>query len=50
MIHSSTRKVANAYQDIVDIIEITKYTVSPNRRANMTFYVKWSDGDGTWEP
>ena len=44
------RKVANADQDMVDIIEITKHTGSPNRRANMTFYVKWSDGDETWEP
>ena len=44
------RKVANADQDMFDIIEIIKHSGLPNRRANMTFYVKWSDGDETWEP
>ena len=44
------RKVANADQDMVDIIEITKHTGSPNKRANITFHVKWSGGDIIWEP
>ena len=35
---------------MIDIIEITKDTGSPNKRANMTFCVKWSDGDDTREP
>ena len=34
------RNVAYADQDIADIIEITKHTGSPNRRANMNFYEK----------
>jgi hypothetical protein len=44
------RKIANIDQDMVDIDEIVSHTGSPNRRANMRFHVKWSDGDETWEP
>jgi len=44
------RQVANVDQDMIDINEIMQHTVTHNRRANMKFLVRWSDGDETWKP
>ena len=44
------RQVANSDQDMVDINDIIQHTGTSNRRANMRFLVRWSDGEETWEP
>jgi len=44
------RQIANVDQDMIDIHEIIKHTGTSNRRGQMTFLVRWSDGDETWEP
>ena len=33
-----------------DINYIIQRTSTSNRRANMRFLVRWSDGEETWEP
>ena len=43
------RQVAYVDQDMIDIHEVIKHTGTPNRRGHMTFLVRWSDDDETWE-
>ena len=44
------RQVANTDQDMVDIHEIIQHIGTHNRRVHMKFFIRWSDGDETWEP